>query len=120
MDRFTNPTGCPGAALIYSPSQEHMFRLSASVAYRPPTLFERNANILVTTNPPLPPLQSRITGAPSISPEEIISYEAEYQGWCVKHRLRARGVVFFNHISDLFTGEVISPPSVVITNDTGS
>jgi len=120
MDTFINPTYSPRAALIYSPSQEHTFRLSASVAYRPPTLFERNANILVTTNPPLPPFQSRITGAQSISPEEIISYEAEYQGWYLKHRLRARGAVFFNHISDLFTGEVISPTSVVITNDTGS
>ena len=46
MDTFINPTYSPRAALIYSPSQEHTFRLSASVAYRPPTLFEKNANIL--------------------------------------------------------------------------
>jgi len=42
----------------------------------------------------------------NLQPEQIISYETGYQGWFLKHRLRLRGDLFFNHISELinFTG----------------
>ena len=36
-----------------------------------------------------------------LAPEKIVSYEAGYQGWYWKHRLRLRANMFFNHITDL-------------------
>jgi iron complex outermembrane receptor protein len=44
-----------------------------------------------------------VRGSPNLSPEKIISYELEYQGWYVKHRARIRAALFFNHISGLIT-----------------
>src|SRR5438876_1170096 len=40
LDTFINPTISPRIALIYNPIPDHTFRVSGSVAYRPPTLFE--------------------------------------------------------------------------------
>ena len=120
LDTFINPTYSPRVALVYNPIQEHTFRLSGSVAYRPPTLFERNANLLLSTKAPLPPTTSSIVGGSGPSPEEIVSYEAEYQGWYFKHRLRARTAVFYNHISDLIIARSISPTLVTLHNDPGS
>jgi iron complex outermembrane receptor protein len=120
MDTFINPTYSPRVALFYNPSQDHTFRLSGSVAFRPPTLFDKNVSLKVSTNPPLPPVTASLVGGANISPEEIVSYEAEYQGWYLKHRLRARGALFFNHISDLVSAQNTSPTSVTIANDPGS
>lgn len=120
LDTFINPTYSPRVALVYNPIEEHTFRLSGSVAYRPPTLFERNANVLISTKPPLPPTTSSIVGGAGPSPEEIVSYEAEYQGWYFKHRLRARTAVFYSHISDLIIARRISPTIVTLHNDPGT
>ena len=111
LDTFVNPTVSPRVALIYQASPEHTFRVSASVAYRPPTLFEAHADQRAVTTVPtgFPPPFSTFTattvvkGAPNLDPEQIISYEAGYQGWFFKHRLRLRADLFFNHISDLVT-----------------
>lgn len=120
MDTFINPTYSPRVALFYNPSQDHTFRLSGSVAFRPPTLFEKNASLLFSTNPPLPPATTSLLGGANLSPEKIVSYEAEYQGWYLKHRLRVRGALFFNHISDLGTSQNVSPTSVTLATDPGS
>lgn len=42
-----------------------------------------------------------MNGSNNLTPEVITSYEIGYQGWFLKHRLRARLDLFFNHISDL-------------------
>jgi len=120
LDTFIHPTASPRVALIYNPNEDHTFRLSGSVAYRPPTLFQKNVALLISSNPPLPPTPSLLVAGAAPPPEEIISYEAEYQGWYLKHRLRARATVFFNHISDLMTSESISPTLVTTHNDPGS
>ncbi len=112
IDTFTNPKISPRVALIYQASPEHTFRVSGSVAYRPPTLFETHADQRVATTvptgapPPGPPTFTRGTvfsGAPNLDPEQIISYEAGYQGWYFNHRLRLRTDLFFNHMSHLIT-----------------
>jgi iron complex outermembrane receptor protein len=106
MNTFINPTVSPRAALLYRPATDHSFRLSVSVAYRPPTLVENylDARAVVTLPPPTPsPAPAPVVGSPNLGPEQIISYDAGYQGWFLKHRLRVRADLFFNHISDLIS-----------------
>jgi iron complex outermembrane receptor protein len=79
------------------------------VAYRPPTLLESflDSRAIITLPPPIPsPPPATARGSENLQPEQIISYEAGYQGWFLKHRLRLRVDLFFNHLSDLinFTG----------------
>lgn len=128
LDTFINPTMSPRVALIYQASPEHTFRVSASVAYRPPTLYETHADLRAVTTvptglpPPLPPTfttTTAVNGAPNLDPEQIISYEAGYQGWFFKHRLRLRADLFFNHISDLVTARNISTMTASYFNDRG-
>lgn len=104
LQTFINPTMSPRVALIYQPVEDHTFRLAGSVAYRPPTLIENflDARASTTLPPSLPsPPPTSIGGSVNLQPEQIISYEAGYQGWFLKHRLRLRVDAFFNHISDL-------------------
>jgi iron complex outermembrane receptor protein len=126
LDTFINPTVSPRVALIYQASPEHTFRASASVAYRPPTLFETRADqravTTVPTGVPVPPTFTTTTvvkGAPNLDPEQIISYEAGYQGWFFQHRLRLRADVFFNHISDLVTNRNTSATTASYVNEPG-
>lgn len=109
LDTFINPTTSPRVSLLYRPMENHTFRLTAAVAYRPPTLLETLLDVRTTTTlpPPIPPLPPTSTrGSDNLHPEQIISYDAGYQGWFLRHRLRVRADLFFNHISDpiSFTG----------------
>ena len=128
LNTFINPTVSPRVALIYQASPEHTFRVSASAAYRPPTLFETHADQRAVTTvptgllPPLPPTfttTTTVNGAPNLDPEQIISYEAGYQGWFFKHRLRLRADLFFNHLSDLVTNRNTSASTASFVNDRG-
>ena len=106
LDTFINSTISPRGSLLFTPIPDHTFRATVSVGYRPPTLFETYAEALVfiTLPQPIPspaPFFSR--GSGSLDPEKIVSYEVEYQGWYLRHRLRLRTAAFFNHISDLIT-----------------
>lgn len=126
LDSFINPTYSPRGALIYQPAENHTFRLSTSVAYRPPTMFQFNSNSSSTVTIPRPPPLSPITspgvqlGSDSLNPEKIVSVDLGYQGWFFKHRLRLRGDVFFNHITDLIGSTRISTtPSVLGFSNNG-
>ncbi|MDI3467441.1 MAG: TonB-dependent receptor, partial [Nitrospira sp.] len=109
LDTFISPTVSPRFSLQYSPSDNHSFRAGVSVGYRPPTLFERHTltNGLASFTLPFPPITIQtptlLTGSSNLAPEQIISYDAGYQGWYWKHRVRVRTDVFFNHISDLIS-----------------
>ena len=128
LDTFINPTVSPRIALIYQGSPDHTFRASASVAYRPPTIFETHTDQRAITTvptglpPPLPPSFTTTTvvnGSPNLDPEQIISYDAGYQGWFFKHRVRLRADLFFNHISDLVTNRATSASFATNVNDRG-
>ncbi len=111
LDTFIHPTLSPRLAVLYTPAPDHTFRVTISVAYRPPTLFETHAdNRIFITGIPTPGVDQ---GSNGLSPEEIVSYDAGYQGWFFKHRLRTRVSLFFNHISDLINfrsvGLVVTP-----------
>ena len=109
-----NGTWSPRVALIYNLTPEHTFRISGSVAYRPPTLFESNLDLRIL--PTAPPLFAPIPlfGSQKLNPEQIISYEAGYQGWWLKHRLRTRLDLFFNHLSDLINFQTIGATRTLV------
>lgn len=124
-----NGTWSPRLTILYQPVVGHTFHLSSSAAYRPPTLFESHQDQRVTTNIPtgLPfPLPSSIsstvpvTGSGALTPERIISYEAGYQGWYWKHRLRVRADLFFNHVSDLIGSRITAAGTSEFVNDPGA
>ena len=104
LDTFIHATISPRVALLYRPAPDHTFRLSFSVAYRPPTITETFlATRSVTTLPPpfpSPPIREG-HGSTDLSPEQIVSYEVGYQGWYFRHRISVRANLFYNHLSDL-------------------
>lgn len=126
LDSFIKPTISPRIAFIYNPAPDHTFLATLSVAYRPPTATERYNNVGVTTAfrtglpAPFPPIVSTTAlseGSTNLSPEEIVSYDIGYQGWYLKHRLRLRGNLFFNHISNLIVTPTTSGiASLTFTN----
>lgn len=124
-----NGTWSPRVALLYQPIEGHTFHVSWSVAYRPPTLFESHQDQRVSTSiptglpPPFPGVVSStvpVTGSARLDPEQIISYEAGYQGWFWKHRLRVRADLFFNHLSDLIGSRIAPSGASEFVNDQGS
>ena len=115
LDSHNEPTLSPRGAVIYHVNPNHTLRLSASVAYRQPTIIDvAQHTSTVLTLPGLPPTTTSILGSSHVRPEQIVSYELGYQGWWWQHRLRTRLTGFFNHISDLIavrnpTGNPFTP-----------
>jgi iron complex outermembrane recepter protein len=107
-------TWSPRVALIYALTPNHTFRVSGSVAYRPPTIFESNLDVRLLSNTPTS--VTVIAGSPQLSPEQIISYEVGYQGWWWNHRLRTRLDVFYNHLSELINFQTIEPTRRTLVN----
>ncbi|MCA9470300.1 MAG: TonB-dependent receptor, partial [Nitrospira sp.] len=112
MDTFINPTYSPRMSFIFQPDPDHTFRTTGALAYRPPTSFETKAlsNGSLTIPLPFPPgpitTNTIFVGNNNLDPEQIISVDLGYQGWLLKHRLRLRIDLFYNHLSDLI-GQVI-------------
>jgi len=100
MDTFINPTYSPRFSLIYKPIKDHTIRTSIGIAFRSPTIFEEktlsHGRFLFPPN-----TETTLMGSSNLDPEQIVSYEIGYQGWYLKHRLRFRMDIFFNHITDL-------------------
>ena len=119
LNTFINPTISPRVALVYHLAPEHTLRAALSVAYRPPTLVETNldARSQVTVGP----FNSTtiVTPSPNLSSEQMVSYELGYQGWYLKHRLRVRADLFFNHLSDLINFRGTTPGFAGAVNDPG-
>lgn len=101
LDTFINPTISPRGAVIWNFLPDHSLRASIAIGYRPPTLIRTYLESSVLFNIPPAPFVTPFQGSENLKPEQIISYELEYQGWYWKHRLRVRSSFFYNHISDL-------------------
>ena len=117
-----NPTVSPRVALLYNVAPDHTLRASFSVAYRPPTPLETGQTSFnfFTLPPPLPSLPPIVlVPSPNLKPEQILSHEIGYQGWFLKHRLRLRSDLFYNHISDLIFGALTSPTTAMSVNVPG-
>ncbi len=125
LNTFINPTYSPRGTVLWKPLQDQTFRASVSVGYRPPTLFETKGSgeSTITLPPPFGPQTQLFEGNKNLKPERIISYEIGYQGWFLKHRLRLRTELFFNHLSDLIstvpTGPLPSDPVTLVNGGSG-
>jgi len=97
-----NPTYSPRLAVLFKPHENHTFRISGSVAYRPPSYLESRALTFTSDTFGGPVFTG--AGSKNLSPEEIVSYEAGYQGWYLNHRVRVRADAFFNHLSNFIAG----------------
>ncbi|GKS57028.1 hypothetical protein YTPLAS18_05550 [Nitrospira sp.] len=121
MDTFINPTYSPRGAISYKLAKDHTVRFSGSVAYRPPTMFETSSDaqsrVFFPGIPPFVPPSvntGTLIGSDNLNPEKIVSFDLGYQGWFHDHRLRVRGDLFFNHISNLITTTRVSTaPSIL-------
>ncbi|MGH7231104.1 MAG: TonB-dependent receptor plug domain-containing protein [Nitrospiraceae bacterium] len=116
-----NPTVSPRVALVYNLSPNHTLRGTAAVSYRSPTLLQEHfRGQSVASLPTVIPgfnvnTVTPIPGNTNLKPEQIISYDVGYQGWFLKHTLRIRADLFFNHISDL-----IGVSDALVSNRPGS
>lgn len=127
MSTYINPTYSPRVALVYRPLNNHTLRAAWSVAYRTPTMLETHTAATSTSffpgiPPFVPPAQipGTFVGNSNLRPEKITSYEAEYQGWFFKHRLRFRGTFFYNRVNDLIGRvRVSTTPTILSTKNTG-
>jgi len=83
---YTARTFSPRASLIFSPAQEHVFRLSAGTAFRNPTLLENNINTVLETplNDPLLPfftsVRTTTLGNRNLVSERIKTAELAHTG----------------------------------------
>ena len=112
LDTFISPTISPRGSLILTLLPDHTIRATVAMGYRPPTLFETysETNSIITLPPPYPsPPLVNSKGTGSLRPEQIISYELEYQGWYLHHRARVRAALFYNHLSDLIQTKAVTP-----------
>jgi iron complex outermembrane receptor protein len=110
MHTEINPTYSPRIALIYKPVEDHAIRVARSVAYRPPTVIETHSAAFFQF-PTFGGFTESTVGSKNLEPESITSYEVGYQGWYLKHRLRLRADMFYNHLSNFITvgGTPIDP-----------
>jgi iron complex outermembrane receptor protein len=91
--------------------------VATSVAYRPPNVYETHADLRGIAPPAAVFFVQR--GSRNLDAEKIASYEAGYQGWFWKHRLRVRGDVFYNHIDGFITGAATADPTIFTLTNTG-
>ena len=112
-----NSTYSPRLVLIYKPHEDHSFRVSTSIAYRPPNMVESRSDVRQTIIPFA--FTASLVGSKNLVPEKIVSYEAGYQGWYWKHRVRVRADAFFNHLSNFIGGATTSDPNVFTYGNLG-
>ena len=103
----------PRGSVVYSPWQNHTFRISVGRAFRNPSILENFFNLGILT--PLGPVMIR--GNRDLDPEEITAYEVGYQAFLFK-RFKARVDLFYNQIDrfidspeETVPGELIIPNS---------
>ncbi len=109
LHTFISPTISPRGSLLFNLAPDHTFRATIAVGYRPPTQFETYADSFAISNSS-PSTPTNVKGSGNLSPEKIVSYDVEYQGWYLQHRVRIRASAFFNHISDLI---IVTTPAPV-------
>jgi outer membrane receptor for ferrienterochelin and colicin len=98
----------PRASLVFTPLEGQTLRLSASRAFRNPTLVENYSDFRIVTAA----IDARAGGAPELGPERMSSAELGYEG--TFGRLRAAASAFGWRLSEIVSGrtEVVSlgPP----------
>lgn len=89
----------PRASLVYSPSENHSFRLAVSKAYRTPSFIEEKADLAVPF--PLPPFYIAQQGNSRLRPERIVALEFGYRGSFSDNRLQLNIEAFYNDVNNV-------------------
>ena len=105
------------ASITYSPTKNHIFRVSAGKAFRNPSFMESYLRIsykqkLSELNSRLPeiPFTVKALGNPSLNPEEINTYELSYQS-IMKNRINSKFNIFFNQLDELIETRIKTFPA---------
>ncbi len=104
-------TFSPRASLLYRPAQHQTFRLSAGLAYRPPTPLETFQRIAISL-PSLP--INQIVGNQDLDAERIVSYEAGYTT-LLFGRIKGEITFFYNRLSDLINSQPAEGDPMILT-----
>jgi len=104
----------PRGSLVYSPWQDHTFRLSIGRAVRNPSVLENFLTETLESPLALPPAPQRRTvrvlGNRDLRPEEMLAYEVGYQGLFVE-RLRVWLDLFYYQLDQLTDIRELPPMS---------
>ena len=78
---FTGSSWSPRACLMYSPADDHHFRLSVSRAYRTPSFFDDDVNVPLTLPPNTFPSITigSVRGNDDLDPERMTAFELGYR-----------------------------------------
>jgi len=82
--KFTGTDWAPRVSLMYSPAEDHFFRLTYSRAFRIPSFLENQQSVFVPANTGS---VVRILGNQDLKRESVHSYEAGYSGAILNDRL---------------------------------
>jgi iron complex outermembrane receptor protein len=104
-------TFSPRASLLYRPAQHQTFRLSAGLAYRPPTPLESFQRLDIIL-PSLP--INQIVGNRGLDHEQIGSYEAGYTTLLFGH-IKGEITLFYNQLSDLINSQLAEGDPTILT-----
>jgi iron complex outermembrane recepter protein len=97
----------PRGSLVYSPWQNHTFRVSIARAYRNPSFLENFEMLPLRVLPPPPPSLPQtftVFGNTDLKPAEMLSYEFGYQTLLFE-RLRVRLELFYNDLDKVIVLE---------------
>jgi iron complex outermembrane receptor protein len=111
----------PRGSVIYAPVPAHTFRLTASSAFRNPTLYEDYVTLEETfavNSPPFTAVRVDFPANPDLKPERIQFLEAAYRGSLDRLKISATGFVY--RLTDVIrelpaTTDTSSPPVAVQT-----
>lgn len=97
----------PRGSVVYSPIENHSFRISAATAFRSPTFFElyldTKSSVDVSALPF--PVDVAIQGDEDLKPEKITAYEIGYQTFLME-RIKGRIDLFYNVYKDFISAEL--------------
>jgi iron complex outermembrane receptor protein len=114
MDRhpFTGWVFSPRGSLVFSPTPEHVFRLSAGTSFRNPTLTENNLNLTVNYRSPLNiPIKVVILGDLDLKAERMVMVDVGHSGHFGPVKTTVAG--FHYRIKDLASVRSDSPKVVL-------
>jgi iron complex outermembrane receptor protein len=98
---FSGSDWSPRGCILYSPWDNHHFRLAVSRAFRTPGFFEENSRFVKTLPSPLPPLPiALILGNEHLDPEEMTAYELGYRTTLL-NRLGLNLELYYNDLNDI-------------------
>lgn len=96
----------PRVALNLKLDKSNTLRFIATKAYRMPTLWEDNADLVVFSSPGMVPVQQLYLTQNNLDPQEIRSFEIGYLGQFMNNNLTVDAKIFREEMKDMIAGVV--------------